>query len=135
MLNYEYPPLGGGAGLVCKNLATALGDLGIQIDIVTMHMKGLEREESSGNVRVFRVPSIRRRVDICDFPEMTSFIPNALYKSVKLRKQEKYALNHTHFIIPTGIVSLYLKKITICLHVVPELNITMEKLFQLELVL
>ena len=112
MLNYEYPPLGGGAGLVCKNLATTLGELGVRIDIVTMHMKGLRREESSGNVRVFRVPSISRRVDICDFSEMTSFIPNALYKSIKLAKQEKYALNHTHFIIPTGIISLFLEKIS-----------------------
>ncbi len=111
MLNYEFPPLGGGAGLVTKNLAMALNDLGAKIDIVTMHMKGLKREESFGNVRVFRVPSIRRRKEICDFSEMISFIPNALYKSTKLSKMEKYTLNHTHFIIPTGIVSYLLKKI------------------------
>ncbi|MHA2366610.1 MAG: glycosyltransferase family 4 protein [Candidatus Hodarchaeales archaeon] len=112
MLNYEYPPLGGGAGIVTKNLATALGDLDIKIDIITMHMKGLIREETTGNVRIFRVPSIRRRKDICDFPEMASFIPSALFKSSILNKKEKYDLNHTHFIIPTGIISLVLKKIS-----------------------
>ena len=45
MLNYEYPPLGGGASPVTKSLAEELVTLGHTVDVVTMSFKGLKEKE------------------------------------------------------------------------------------------
>ncbi|MEJ2504466.1 MAG: glycosyltransferase family 4 protein, partial [Gemmatimonadota bacterium] len=35
LLNYEYPPLGGGAGIATRALASTLGRRGQRVDVVT----------------------------------------------------------------------------------------------------
>jgi hypothetical protein len=45
MLNYEYPPLGGGASPVTKSLSEELVKLGHTVYVITMGFKGLEQKE------------------------------------------------------------------------------------------
>ena len=109
MLNYEYPPLGGGASSVTKSLAEELIKLGHNVDVVTMGFKGLKQKEEINGVNIYRVPSIRKEQSVCQTHEMFSYCFSAYRFLPKLLKENKYDINHTHFIIPTGIVS-YLKK-------------------------
>jgi len=112
MLNYEYPPLGGGAAPVTKFLAEELVRQGHSVDVVTMSYRGLPKEEIVNGVRVYRVPSLRNKIEMCTFHEMLTYcISAALFLPTLLNKND-YDINHTHFIIPTGIVSgLFYKQV------------------------
>ncbi|KAB2945332.1 MAG: 1,2-diacylglycerol 3-glucosyltransferase [Candidatus Methanoperedens nitroreducens] len=109
MLNYEYPPLGGGASPVTKSLSEELVNLGHTVDVVTMGFKGLKQKEETNGVTVYRVPSIRKEQSVCQTHEMLSYCYSAYRFLPKLLKENKYNICHTHFIIPTGVVS-YLNK-------------------------
>jgi glycosyltransferase involved in cell wall biosynthesis len=110
MLNYEYPPLGGGASSVTKSLSEELVKLGHSVDVVTMGFKGLKQKEEINGVTVYRVPSIRKEQGMCQTHEMLSYCYSAWRFLPKLLKENEYDINHTHFIIPTGIVSYLNRK-------------------------
>ena len=109
MLNYEYPPLGGGGSPVTKSLSEELVKLGHAVDVVTMSFKGLKQKEVINGVTIYRVPSIRKEQGVCQTHEMLSYCYSAYRFLPKLLKVNKYDICHTHFIIPTGIIS-YLNK-------------------------
>lgn len=109
MLNYEYPPLGGGASPVTRSLSEELVKLGHLVDVVTMGFKGLKKKEVINGVTIYRVPSIRKEQGVCQTHEMLSYCYSTYRFLPKLLKENEYDINHTHFIIPTGAVS-YLKK-------------------------
>lgn len=112
MLNYEYPPLGGGAAPVTKSLAEELVYQGHDVDVVTMGYNDLPREEFVNGVHIYRVPSIRKYRERCSIHEMMSYCISAARFLPSLLKEKKYDLNHTHFILPTGFVSsLFHKRI------------------------
>ena len=111
MLNYEFPPVGGGASIVTYNLSKELVKLGVDVDVVTMGYKGLPKFEHIDGIRVFRVPCIRKRKEICHAHEMLTYNISAFFFILKLMRKNKYDLNHTHFIIPTGALSYLLKKL------------------------
>lgn len=83
--------------------------MGHTVDVVTMGFKGLKQKEEINGVTVYRVPSIRQEQSVCQTHEMLSYCYSAYRFLPKLLKENKYDINHTHFIIPTGIVS-YLNK-------------------------
>lgn len=109
-LNYEYPPLGGGASPVTKSLSEELVRLGHAVDVVTMGFKGLKQKEEINGVTVYRVPSIRSQQGVCQTHEMLSYCFSAYRFLPQLLRENKYDLNHTHFIIPSGIVSYFTRK-------------------------
>jgi len=112
MLNYEYPPLGGGAAPVTKFLAEELVHQGHSVDVVTMGYKGLPEDEILNGVRIYRVPSLRKKIEMCTFHEMLTYCISASFFLPALFKENDYDINHTHFIIPTGFVSsLFYKKV------------------------
>jgi len=110
MLNYEYPPLGGGSAPVTKSLAEELVRQGNDVDVVTMSYGQLRKEEVIGGVQVYRVPSIRKNRERCSIYEMLSYCISATAFLPRLLKEKEYDVNHTHFIVPTGIVSGILHK-------------------------
>ena len=111
MLNYEYPPLGGGAGPMSKELAENLVKKGHDVDFVTMKYGDWKKEEIINGVRVFRVPCIRQKMATCSTFEMFTYVLSAIKVTLKLTKRKKYDVVHSHFIIPTGIVAYVLKKV------------------------
>ena len=112
MLNYEFPPLGGGASPVCYGLSKELVKLGYGVDVITMGFKGLKKYEVVDGINVYRVPCLRSKKEICHTYEMLTYVVSAIPKALQLIRQKKYDINHTHFIIPTGVVSYILKKLT-----------------------
>ena len=47
ILNYEYPPLGGGAGVATAALAHGLADRGVAVDVVTASANDRAERRSS----------------------------------------------------------------------------------------
>jgi glycosyltransferase involved in cell wall biosynthesis len=111
MLNFEFPPLGGGAAPLCFDTARRIIQEGHKIDLVTMGYKGLKAYENIEGINVYRVPCIRKNKEYSTTFELFTYLPTAFMKALKLTKKNKYDINHTHFIIPTGFISYLLKKI------------------------
>jgi len=110
MLNYEFPPLGGGASPVSYEIAKGYVKLGHSVDVVTMGFKGLPKFEKKEGINIYRVPCWRSKKEICHPWEQLTYIISAKRFLKEHMKTHTYDINHTHFIIPTGIISLWLKK-------------------------
>lgn len=61
ILNYEYPPLGGGAGIMTKRLAKGFAQLGHQVEVITTFFQGEEELSKDGDLVVRRLKSKRKR--------------------------------------------------------------------------
>ena len=112
LLNYEYPPLGGGGGHVSHQLARELVKMGHKIDVLTISYKGCKKYEIVDGVKLYRVPSIRQKMDQGQVHEMLIYDLSALVFALRFIKKRNYDLCHAHFIIPTGVVALLIKKLT-----------------------
>lgn len=112
VLNYEFPPLGGGASPVSYEIAKHLSETGdFDIDVVTMGYKDLPKyEEVNKHFRIYRVKCLRSKKELCHPWEQATYLFSAWFKCKELLKINKYDICHCHFIIPTGILALKLKK-------------------------
>lgn len=63
ILNYEYPPIGGGAGNQTKLLAEEFSKKGNKVRVITSHYKDLPFYERDGDLEIIRVPSFRMHKD------------------------------------------------------------------------
>ena len=108
-LNYEFPPIGGGGSPVSYELGRELVAQGHQVDVVTMGFDGLPAREVVDGINVYRVPCLRKRRELCKTHEMASFVLAALPRAARLAASRNYDVNHTHFIVPTGLLARMLK--------------------------
>ncbi|MEM3373689.1 MAG: glycosyltransferase family 4 protein [Candidatus Woesearchaeota archaeon] len=109
VLNYEFPPLGGGAGQVTYELSKNLVKLGHEVDLITMHFNGLKEHEIVEGINVFRVKCIRKNKTHTNIFEMLSYLFSSFFFLKNNKK--KYDVIHCHFIIPTGILAYLIHKI------------------------
>jgi glycosyltransferase involved in cell wall biosynthesis len=86
---------------VCRQLA-AQGD---RVDVVTMAFRGLPRVEEEANLRIFRVPCLRREQHICHGHELLSWMVTGYRRARQLVHRERYDLIHCHFFLPCGVVA------------------------------
>lgn len=100
--NYEYPPLGGGGGVVMAALARQLA-LRHEVTVLTSRACGLPAESSDGGVRVVRVPVFfRRELAVANFPSMFAYLPTGFMRGVTLGRRGAFDVINTHFVVPTG---------------------------------
>jgi glycosyltransferase involved in cell wall biosynthesis len=111
VLNFEFPPLGGGAAPVSYELSRRYVERGHSVDLVTMGYDSLPLEEVVEGIRVIRVPCLRSRKEICGAHELLTFVISATIHLVRRLRHEHYDVCHTHFLIPTGLVALVLKRL------------------------
>ncbi len=111
-LSYEYPPLGGGGGVVAKGLAEALVEVGDELDLVTSGMRDLPARETIEGVDIHRVNCLRRHRHYTTTFELITQIYPSFREALGLIRRNHYDLIHTHFIYPTGLVAYLLNKVT-----------------------
>ena len=109
---YEYPPIGGGGSNVAQPLAEELALRGHKIDIVTSGMSELPTHECTNKVNIHRVACVRRFPHYATTPELFTYLWPAYKKARELCSTRKYDINHTHFALPSGVVSYMLYKKT-----------------------
>lgn len=111
LLNYEFPPLGGGGSPVSYEIAKRLVDFNkYEIDVVTMGFKNLlSYEELTPQLKIYRVKCLRKRKESCQPWEQVTYLISAYFKAAELIKKNHYDITHCHFIIPTGVLALILK--------------------------
>ncbi len=109
-LNYEFPPLGGGASPISYEIAERYVGLGHEVAVVTMAFEGLPSFEMVNGISVHRVNCIRAKKEICHPHEMLTFIANGKKFLNQHLSTENYDVCHNHFVIPTGLLALHAKK-------------------------
>ena len=111
LLNYEYPPLGGGAAIASAALAQRLAARGVIVDIVTSRPVGARDEERrdglacvtvAPGLTLFRVRSKRRGVHQAGFFGAGSYLFSAVPAARRLMCVHRYDVIHIYFSLPTG---------------------------------
>lgn len=110
VLNYEFPPVGGGGSYVSYDISKGLAQLGHEVDVVTMKYKDTPSFETVDGMNVYRVPCLRTKKEICHPWEQLTYLISAKFFLKKLMRQKKYDFCHAHFIIPTASLALWLRK-------------------------
>lgn len=111
-MTYEYPPIGGGGANVAEPLAATLASRGHDLHVVTSGMRGLAAEDIKHQVKIHRVACLRRHRHYTTTPELATWLAPAYRTAVRLHKQRQFDVNHTHFALPSGLVSYLLFKRT-----------------------
>ena len=103
ILCYEYPPLGGGAGVVARYHAEGLAKTGhYQVTVLSAWYAGEEEiEERSAFLRVMRVKSKRKHIHQSNPVEMMSWSQKAW--EFLQNDPTPYTLSFGHFSIPSSI--------------------------------
>lgn len=113
VVNYEYPPIGGGGGRVAAQVAGGLARRGHEVRVQTSRVRGLPpREVSPDGVDVRRVFSFRRRADTCSVPEMAGYVLTNVPPVLRAVRQWRPDVMHVHFAVPTGPVAWAAHRLT-----------------------
>jgi glycosyltransferase involved in cell wall biosynthesis len=104
VVNYEYPPIGGGGGFVTRDILEEIVKHGHDVTVVTSHFKELEKREQVNGVEIVRVPVFfRKEIEVANMPSMFTYFPSSVVSvlSDKTRRR-KYDIINTHFAVPSG---------------------------------
>jgi len=110
MLNYEFPPLGGGAGNATSYLLKEfVKKKDIQIDLVTSSIGKYRKEKFSDNVNIYFL-DIGKKGNLHNqgIKDLLCYSLKSYQFSKKLLKQNQYDLTHAFFSIPSGFVAMLL---------------------------
>ncbi len=108
MINFEYPPLGGGGGVATHDIAQELSQRHT-VHVLTTAFTGLPREEIVEGVVVHRVPVLGRvSLPTATFISLITFAPAALFAGIRIMKKTKFDVVYAQFVIPSGLPAAWL---------------------------
>jgi len=104
MLNYEFPPIGGGAGHAHRCL---LGEYArrsdLQVDVLTCGCQaGLIQEDFADSIRIFKVGIHKKNPHYWRKLEVIEWLFKARRHYLRLLNENTYDLVHAFFAFPTG---------------------------------
>jgi len=111
MINYEYPPIGGGGGKVTHYISKNLALMGHDVRLITSRFRDLPKCEELDGFEIHRVPVLRKSPDVCGVHEMLTFVISASFYSLRFVRKFRPDTVHVFFGIPSGPVAYLLKKI------------------------
>jgi L-malate glycosyltransferase len=112
-LNYEYPPLGGGAGTASSNILQEFSKIpGLEVDLITSsHDDNFHLEEIGNNVKIYKLPigKNKKNLHFQSQKDLLVYSWKAYWYSKKLIKHNNYSLTHSFFSVPCGFLSMLFK--------------------------
>ncbi len=104
MLNYEFPPIGGGAGMAHKALVGEYARAGdLHVDVLTSGRKpGLTTERPAANISITRVGIGKKDLHHWRRVEVLQWLHRARGHYRRMLDENEYALVHAFFGFPTG---------------------------------
>ncbi len=110
IVSYEYPPLGGGGGVIIEALAEQLARQ-IDVTVLTSGRAGLAETERKDRLEIVRVPVWMRDSEAtASLPSMLSFFPLSLRRGSALLRSRPFDLVHSSFAVPSGPSGLWLAR-------------------------
>ena len=107
LLNYEFPPSGGGAGRATYFMARELVRKGHEVEVLTARTDDDASLETLDGIRVHRVRSFRRNVHDAGLLGTLTYLVFALFRLRTLLKNGSYDCAQFYFALPTGLLALY----------------------------
>ncbi len=110
IVNYEYPPLGGGAANASWNIARSLAEQGHDITVLTSSFGNLRGWSFEDGVSVYRCRSLRRAVEKSNILEMASYVASSFCAIRSLAGKKRFRGAIVFFSFPCGPIGLYAKR-------------------------
>lgn len=108
--NYEYPPVGGGGGVINALIAEELAKRH-DVTVLTSQCLGQPKESVAKGVNVIRIPALfRKEQGAANFVSLFSYVVLGLFFGNRYLKGRKFDIINTHFVLPTGPVGYVLAK-------------------------
>ena len=108
ILNYEYPPLGGGAATATKNLLKQYSKRDdIEVDLITSSVGEERVEQFSKNINIYFL-DIKKRGELHNQSKINllRYSFQALFKARKLDREKDYDVIHALFVYPCGFLAM-----------------------------
>ena len=104
MLNYEFPPIGGGAGNAHLYLLKEyVGRSNLNVDVLTSAPKpGFFKEQFSSNITIYKVGIHKKNLHFWRKSETLEWLFKANMRYRAMLRQNEYDLVHAFFGFPTG---------------------------------
>lgn len=111
--NYEYPPLGGGAGNATDNILREYAKIpGLEVDLVTSSFDNNFHFEKIGrtiNIHKLPIGKNSKNWHFQSQRDLLKYSCKAYFYSRKLTAKNKFDLSHSFFTVPCGFLSLLFK--------------------------
>lgn len=111
MLNYEYPPIGGGGGVISKNIAEGLVALDNEVHVLTSNFNQLpEISKPVADLKIIRLKVKRAKNHQSNPVEMLDWIMKTKNFCKTYLEQHSFDICFSNFVMPGGEVALFLKE-------------------------
>ena len=111
MLNYEYPPIGGGGGVISKNIAEGLVALDNEVHVLTSNFNQLPKiSKPVVDLKIIRLKVKRTKNHQSNPVEMLDWIMKTKNFCKMYLEQHSFDICFTNFVMPGGEVALFLKE-------------------------
>ena len=112
VLNYEFPPMGGGGGRFAADICRYLARFGHEVEVHTSWHPSLPAREVRDGYTLLRSFSLRQRLHTCSVPEMAAYLVLTLAPTLKHVRTWKPDVLHVHFAVPTGVIGWIIHRLT-----------------------
>lgn len=109
LINYEFPPVGGGAANATSFLARELASAGHAVTVLTTAFEALRGTSTENGFEVVRVRTGRRRAGSSNPFEMFSFLVAAAIPALRLARRRRFDATIAFFAIPSGPIAALLR--------------------------
>lgn len=111
LFNFEYPPLGGGGGVMTSQIAEELATRHT-VHVITTRYRSVPSYEFLHGVHVHRVPVFgRTSMPTATFLSLITYAPSAFFRGLILTRKHAFDIINAHFIVPSGLPAFCISKI------------------------
>jgi len=111
VLNYEYPPIGGGSSPISMSLTEGIARNIEKVHVMTTHFSDLSETEIMDNITIHRLKCNRKYRMKSRIIEHLIYVGRGFTFFHKVLKKEKFDMCHCHFIVPTGLLAYLIMKV------------------------